>query len=81
MTYTRVAQTGGWTRLVSTQNHDNLVYGRRSGRCSRLDQGVDVIPWSPLARGRVPAGCAVAGGDGRRLSLRPPGAPGSARSS
>jgi aryl-alcohol dehydrogenase-like predicted oxidoreductase len=29
-----VAERRGWTRFVSMQNHYNLIYARRSGRCS-----------------------------------------------
>jgi aryl-alcohol dehydrogenase-like predicted oxidoreductase len=48
-----VAERNGWTRFVSMQNHYNLLYREEEremiGQC--LDQGVGVIPWSPLARG------------------------------
>ncbi len=47
------ARTGGWTPFVSMQNHYNLVYREEEREmipCC-LDQGVGVIPWSPLARG------------------------------
>jgi aryl-alcohol dehydrogenase-like predicted oxidoreductase len=48
-----VAQTAGWTRFVSMQNHYNLVYREEEREMIPLclDQGVGVIPWSPLARG------------------------------
>ncbi|MFC5182301.1 aldo/keto reductase [Actinomadura harenae] len=48
-----VAQTAGWTRFVSMQNHYNLVYREEEREMLPLcrDQGVGVIPWSPLARG------------------------------
>jgi aryl-alcohol dehydrogenase-like predicted oxidoreductase len=43
----------GWTRFVSMQNHLNLMYREEEremmGLCA--DQGIGVIPWSPLARG------------------------------
>ncbi|MER6947363.1 aldo/keto reductase [Nonomuraea sp. NPDC000554] len=47
------AQTAGWTRFVSMQNHYNLVYREEEREMIPLclDQGVGVIPWSPLARG------------------------------
>lgn len=53
MQYT--ADAHGWTRFVSMQNHYNLL-NREEERemlpfCA--DQGVAVIPWSPLARGRL----------------------------
>lgn len=43
----------GWTRFVSMQNHMNLVYREEEREMLPLclDQGVGVIPWSPLARG------------------------------
>ena len=47
----------GWTRFVSMQNHYNLVYREEEREMIPLciDQGVGVIPWSPLARGVLPA--------------------------
>lgn len=43
----------GWTRFVSMQNHYNLVYREEEREMLPLcrDQGIGVIPWSPLARG------------------------------
>ena len=43
----------GWHRFVSMQNHYNLVYREEEREMIPLcvDQGVAVIPWSPLARG------------------------------
>ncbi|MEV0702746.1 aldo/keto reductase [Saccharopolyspora sp. NPDC050389] len=48
-----VAETHGWTRFVSMQNHYNLVYREEEREMIPLclDQGVGIIPWSPLARG------------------------------
>src|SRR3954463_12666154 len=48
-----VAERHGWTRFVSMQNHLNLVYREEEREMLPLclDQGVGVIPWSPLARG------------------------------
>ena len=50
-----VAETNGWTRFVSMQNHYNLLYREEEREMLPLcrDQGVGVIPWSPLARGRL----------------------------
>jgi 1-deoxyxylulose-5-phosphate synthase len=48
-----VAQMNAWTRFVSMQNQYNLVYREEEREvipCC-LDQGVGLIPWSPLARG------------------------------
>ncbi|MEU7834487.1 aldo/keto reductase [Nonomuraea sp. NPDC049129] len=48
-----VARENGWTRFVSMQNHYNLLYREEEREMLPLcaDQGVGVIPWSPLARG------------------------------
>lgn len=45
----------GWTRFVSMQNHLNLLYREEEREMLPLcrDQGIGVIPWSPLARGRL----------------------------
>jgi aryl-alcohol dehydrogenase-like predicted oxidoreductase len=50
-----VAARNGWTRFVSMQNHYNLIYREEEREMIPLclDQGVGVIPWSPLARGFV----------------------------
>jgi aryl-alcohol dehydrogenase-like predicted oxidoreductase len=47
------AERHGWTRFVSMQNHYNLLYREEEREMipQCLDQGVGVIPWSPLARG------------------------------
>jgi 1-deoxyxylulose-5-phosphate synthase len=51
MLYTQRAH--GWTEFVTMQNHYNLVYREEEREMIPLclDQGVGVIPWSPLARG------------------------------
>lgn len=66
-----IADRGGGPRFVAMQNHYNLVYREEEREMMPLcrEQGVGVIPWSPLARG---------------LLARPPGAetarvPGDAR--
>jgi len=48
-----VADAHGWTRFVSMQNHYNLIYREEEREMipQCVDQGVGVIPWSPLARG------------------------------
>jgi 1-deoxyxylulose-5-phosphate synthase len=45
----------GWTRFVSMQNYYNLLYREEEREMLRLCQaeGIGVIPWSPLARGRL----------------------------
>ena len=47
------ADLRGWTRFVAMQNHYNLVYREEEREMIPfcLDQGVGVLPWSPLARG------------------------------
>jgi aryl-alcohol dehydrogenase-like predicted oxidoreductase len=52
------AQALAPTRFVSMQNHYNLVYREEEREMIPLcvDQGVGVIPWSPLARGMLAAG-------------------------
>src|SRR5689334_1141844 len=48
-----VAEVNGWTRFVSMQPHYNLIYREEEREMLPLcrDQGIGVIPWSPLARG------------------------------
>ncbi len=48
-----LADLNGWTRFVSMQPHYNLMYREEEREMLKLcaDQGVGVIPWSPLARG------------------------------
>lgn len=48
-----IADLHGWTRFVSMQNHYNLAYREEEREMNPfcLDQGVGLIPWSPLARG------------------------------
>jgi aryl-alcohol dehydrogenase-like predicted oxidoreductase len=50
-----VADRQGWPRFVSMQNHYNLLYREEEREMLPLcvDQGIGVIPWSPLARGRL----------------------------
>jgi len=49
------AERHGWTKFVSMQNHYNLLYREEEremiGLC--LSEGIGVLPWSPLARGRL----------------------------
>jgi aryl-alcohol dehydrogenase-like predicted oxidoreductase len=51
----QVAEKHGWTRFVSMQGHWNLLYREEEREMAPLclDQGVGMIPWSPLARGRL----------------------------
>ncbi|WP_436873425.1 aldo/keto reductase [Kosakonia sacchari] len=50
-----VAERHGWTRFVSMQPQYNLLYREEEREMlpQCLDQGVGVIPWSPMARGRL----------------------------
>ncbi len=64
-----VAEQHGWTRFVAMQNHYNLVYREEEREMLPLcaDQGVGVIPWSPLARGMLAGN---RGRDGARSTKR-----------
>jgi 1-deoxyxylulose-5-phosphate synthase len=64
-----IAAGSGWTRFVSMQNHYNLVYREEEREMipQCIDQGVAVIPWSPLARGLL-AGTRTR--DGERRTVR-----------
>ena len=50
-----LSDLNGWARFVSMQNHYNLLYREEEremlGLC--MEEGIGVIPWSPLARGRL----------------------------
>ncbi|WP_395646815.1 aldo/keto reductase [Terricaulis sp.] len=48
-------KANGWSRFISMQNHMNLIYREEEREMLPLcrDQGIGVIPWSPLARGRL----------------------------
>ena len=48
-----LADQHGWTRFATMQNHYNLVYREEEREMNPLcrDQGIGIIPWSPLARG------------------------------
>ncbi len=50
-----ISRLNGWTRFVSMQNHMNLIYREEEREMTPLcvSEGVAVIPWSPLARGRL----------------------------
>jgi len=50
-----VATLNGWTRFVSMQNHYNLLMREEEREMMPLleDMGVGMMPWSPLARGRL----------------------------
>ncbi|WEL53064.1 aldo/keto reductase [Pseudomonas kermanshahensis] len=50
-----IAAANGWSRFVSMQNYLNLLYREEEREMIPLcqDQGVGLMPWSPLARGRL----------------------------
>jgi aryl-alcohol dehydrogenase-like predicted oxidoreductase len=62
------AERNGWTRFVSMQNHYNLIYREEEREMipQCVDGGVAVLPWSPLARGRL----AENGGEAGERTLR-----------
>jgi Predicted oxidoreductases (related to aryl-alcohol dehydrogenases) len=66
-----VADLHGWTRFISMQNHYNLVYREEEREMIPLclDQGVGLIPWSPMARGFF-AGNRQRGGGGETARAR-----------
>lgn len=49
----QIAKERNWSRFISMQNHYNLAYREEEREMIPLckDQGVGLIPWSPLARG------------------------------
>ncbi|KAI0406653.1 Aldo/keto reductase [Xylaria palmicola] len=80
-----VAEKNGWTKFISMQNHYNLLYREEEREMNRFcaDTGVGLIPWAPLAQGRLArdpneagrtprsaAVLAVAGAGGDAFALR-----------
>ena len=63
----------GWARFVSMQNHVNLLYREEEREMLPLcrDQGIGVIPWSPLARGVLtrPWGSETARSQGDKIQV------------
>lgn len=55
LTAQHVAERNGWTKFVSMQNYYNLLYREEEREMLPLcrAEGIGVIPWSPLARGRL----------------------------
>ncbi len=62
MLYT--ADLNGWTRFVSMQNHYNLIYREEEREMIPLcvEEGIGLIPWSPLARGFLAGNRSRSGG-------------------
>ena len=54
-TMLHVAEANGWTRFVTMQDYLNLLYREEEREMLPLcaAEGIGVIPWSPLARGRL----------------------------
>lgn len=50
-----ISERHGWTRFSTMQNHLNLIYREEEREMLPLcrAEGIGVIPWSPLARGRL----------------------------
>jgi aryl-alcohol dehydrogenase-like predicted oxidoreductase len=50
-----ISDRNGWARFVAMQNHLNLLYREEEREMMPLcrEEGIGVIPWSPLARGRL----------------------------
>jgi aryl-alcohol dehydrogenase-like predicted oxidoreductase len=65
----RVAERHGWTEFVSMQNHYNLLYREEEREMipQCIDQGVGILPWSPLARGWL---AGTRGREGERRTTR-----------
>jgi aryl-alcohol dehydrogenase-like predicted oxidoreductase len=63
-----VSEMNGWAKFVSMQNHYNLVYREEEREMIPLckDQGIGLIPWSPMARGFF-AGNRKRGGGGESV--------------
>ena len=59
------ADAHGWTRFVTMQDHYNLMYREEEREMVPfcLDQGIGILPWSPLARGLL-------AGKGRSKTVR-----------
>jgi aryl-alcohol dehydrogenase (NADP+) len=51
----KTQEANGWSRFVSMQDHLNLMYREEEREMLPLcvEEGIGVIPWSPLARGRL----------------------------
>ncbi len=60
-----LADLCGWTRFVSMQNHYNLIYREEEREMLPLcrEEGIGVIPWSPVARGLLAGNRSRGGGE------------------
>lgn len=61
------ADLKGWSRFISMQNHYNLIYREEEREMINLckEEDVGIIPWSPLARGRLARAWGTAGSTSR----------------
>ena len=61
------AEMHGWTRFGSMQDHYNLIEREEEREMHPFCEatGVGVLPWSPLARGKVTRPCGESGSDSR----------------
>jgi aryl-alcohol dehydrogenase (NADP+) len=68
-----VSEMNGWTKFVSMQNHYNLVYREEEREMIPLckDQGIGLIPWSPMARGFFAGRKRGGGGETTRANSDP----------
>ena len=68
-----LADLHNWTRFVSMQNHYNLIYREEEREMIPLcrDQGIGLIPWSPLARGFLAGNRKKDGGETTRSKSDP----------
>jgi len=66
-----VADSNGWTRFVTMQNHYNLIYREEEREMIPfcIEEGIGLIPWSPLARGFL-AGNRARGNRGETVRAR-----------
>ncbi|HTA46007.1 MAG TPA: aldo/keto reductase [Bryobacteraceae bacterium] len=65
------AKERGWHRFTTMQNHYNLIYREEEREMIPLciDQGLGIIPWSPLARGFLTGTRKPGGGDTKRSEV------------
>jgi aryl-alcohol dehydrogenase (NADP+) len=64
----------GWAKFISMQNHYNLVYREQEREMIPLcmDQGIGIIPWSPMARGFFAGNRTRSGGGGTTRAKNDP---------
>ena len=69
-----VSEMNGWSKFVSMQNHYNLIYREEEREMIPLcmDQGIGLIPWSPIARGFFAGNRKRGGGGGTTRAQHDP---------